>query len=48
MQHKEGGGGGDWIYLRDHTTLSSVLSKELGIMIGVHDEPLEISKDPTE
>ena len=31
MHQKEGSGSGDWIYLRDGTSLSSVMNKELGI-----------------
>jgi frataxin len=34
---KEGGGFGDWIYLRDGTSLTSLLRKELGVEVGVDD-----------
>jgi len=35
-QHqKEGGGQGDWIYLRDGTSLSDVLAKEVGVDVTV-------------
>lgn len=33
MHQKEGSGSGDWIYLRDGTSLSSVMNKELGINV---------------
>ncbi|KXT14365.1 hypothetical protein AC579_2764 [Pseudocercospora musae] len=48
MHQKEGGGTGEWVYLRDGTKLSALLSKELGISIDHHEEELEVSKDPTE
>lgn len=50
MHQKEGGGVGDWIYLRDHSTLNDVLGKEMGIWVDKHGdaEALETSsKDPT-
>ena len=34
MHQKEGAGSGDWIYLRDGTSLTAVLRKELGITVG--------------
>ncbi|GAB7350195.1 hypothetical protein MBLNU459_g0855t1 [Dothideomycetes sp. NU459] len=34
MQHKEESGVGEWIYLRDGTSLTSLLRKELGITVG--------------
>lgn len=34
MHDKEGTAVGDWIYLRDGTTLSDLLRKELGVTIG--------------
>ena len=37
MDHKEGGGVGDWIYLRDGSSLTELLRKELGISIVVDD-----------
>jgi len=33
MHEKEGGGVGDWIYLRDGTSLTEVIRKELGVEI---------------
>lgn len=34
MSSKEGGASGDWVYLRDGTSLISLLRKELGITVG--------------
>lgn len=34
MDSKEGGASGDWVYLRDNTSLTSLLRKELGITVG--------------
>ncbi|KAF2016932.1 Frataxin [Aaosphaeria arxii CBS 175.79] len=35
-QHqKEGAGGGDWIYLRDGTSLTNLLQRELDVQLGV-------------
>ena len=31
MDQKEGGGSGEWLYLRDGTKLSELLRKEVGI-----------------
>jgi frataxin len=31
QNQKEGGGSGEWIYLRDGTTLSELLEQEIGI-----------------
>lgn len=38
MHQKQGGGVGDWIYLRDGTKLTEVLSKELGISVTTTDD----------
>jgi len=38
MHQKEGAGVGDWIYLRDGTSLTTILKKELGIELGVDQE----------
>lgn len=35
---KEGGGSGDWIYLRDGTSLTDIIRKELGIDNEVNDD----------
>lgn len=35
---KEGGGVGDWVYLRDGTSLTDVIRKELGIDNEVDDD----------
>ncbi|KAI9832447.1 MAG: Mitochondrial chaperone Frataxin [Phylliscum demangeonii] len=37
MQHKEGTGVGEWVYLRDQSTLTDLLRKELGVDVGVED-----------
>ncbi|KAJ4297458.1 Mitochondrial matrix iron chaperone [Kalmusia sp. IMI 367209] len=37
MHQKEGGGAGDWIYLRDGTSLTDLVRKELGIELGRDD-----------
>ena len=34
MHQKEGAGTGDWIYLRDGSSLSEILRKEFGINVG--------------
>ncbi|KAG9546940.1 Frataxin, partial [Aureobasidium melanogenum] len=34
QQQKEGAASGDWIYLRDKTSLTTLLRKELGITVG--------------
>jgi frataxin len=33
QQQKEGAASGDWIYLRDKTSLTTLLRKELGITV---------------
>jgi len=38
MEAKEGTASGDWVYLRDGTSLTELLRKELGISIVVGDE----------
>ena len=51
MHQKEGGGVGEWVYLRDGTSLTEVLRKELGISVDVdgHEEAMkEKSVDPVE
>lgn len=35
MNDKEGSGVGDWIYMRDGTSLTELLRKELGVDVGV-------------
>ncbi|KAF2865380.1 hypothetical protein BDV95DRAFT_612765 [Massariosphaeria phaeospora] len=37
MHQKEGAGVGDWIYLRDSTSLSDIIRKELGVELSVDD-----------
>ena len=34
MHQKEGSGTGEWVYLRDGSSLSSLLRKEIGIEVG--------------
>ena len=53
MQEKEGGGEGDWIYLRDGSSLTDLLRKELGVEVelhghGHHESVSAQSRDPTE
>ena len=52
MDQKEGGGLGDWVYLRDGTSLADLLRKEIGVDVSVGDleEQLNLKKstDPTE
>ncbi|KAJ4368835.1 Mitochondrial matrix iron chaperone [Neocucurbitaria cava] len=38
MDFKEGGGQGDWVYLRDGTSLTEILRKELGVDVSVDDQ----------
>jgi frataxin len=49
MHEKEGGGTGEWVYLRDGTNLTTLLGDELGIHIyDQSGEGLKQSTDPTE
>lgn len=44
MGNKEGSGVGEWIYLRDMSTLTEVLRKELAITVNAgdhHDERIQ-------
>jgi frataxin len=38
MHQKEGGGSGDWIYLRDGTSLTELLKKEVGVSLGLDEQ----------
>jgi len=38
MGFKEGGGVGDWIYLRDGSSLTELVRKELGVDVSVDDQ----------
>ena len=38
---KEGGGSGDWIYLRDGTSLTELIRKEIGVEVGVDESVTE-------
>nr|POE90684.1 frataxin like, mitochondrial [Quercus suber] len=38
MHQKEGGGSGDWVYLRDQSRLSDLLGKEVGISIDLQGD----------
>jgi frataxin len=35
MHEKQGAGSGDWVYLRDNSTLTGLLKKELGIDVDI-------------
>jgi frataxin len=35
QNQKEGGGVGDWVYLRDGTSLTELLRKEIAVEVGV-------------
>lgn len=52
MNYKEDSGEGDWIYIRDGSSLEDILRKELGFSVDTsgHEERMEaaLSKDPTE
>lgn len=48
MHQKEGSGNGEWVYLRDGTNLTSLLNKELGILVDPAAEEMKESKDPVE
>ncbi|KAF2172579.1 hypothetical protein M409DRAFT_17810 [Zasmidium cellare ATCC 36951] len=48
MHQKEGGGVGEWVYLRDGSTLTSLLASELGLVVDPHHEEHPPSTDPTE
>jgi frataxin len=47
MHQKEGGGQGAWVYLRDGSRLSALLSKELGLAVDHNEEELAPQKDAT-
>ncbi|KAF2752855.1 Frataxin [Pseudovirgaria hyperparasitica] len=34
MEHKEGSGTGDWVCLRDGSSLTDIIQKELGVQVG--------------
>jgi len=38
MDFKEGGGVGDWVYMRDGSSLTDIIRKELGVDVSVDDE----------
>lgn len=51
MHQKADGGVGDWVYMRDGTSLSALLRKEVGISIDLSEEGeaiKTISVDPVE
>ena len=51
MHQKEGSGEGDWVYLRDGSSLTTLLRKELGIDVDLHgheERMAQTSVDPTE
>jgi len=37
MNQKEGASVGDWVYLRDGSSLTAILRKELGVDLGTED-----------
>lgn len=41
MHQKEGGGVGDWMYIRDGSSMTELLKDELGISVS-HDEEIGI------
>jgi len=43
MDHKEGSGSGEWVYLRDGTSLTELLRQEVGVrgLGAVEDGPVE-------
>lgn len=49
MHEKEGGGQGDWVYLRDGTSLTDICRKELGITLDLHghEESMKAKPDLT-
>ncbi|KAK0255961.1 Mitochondrial matrix iron chaperone [Friedmanniomyces endolithicus] len=51
MHQKEGGGVGDWVYVRDGTRLSALLRKEIGVSVDLSDDgdaTKRASVDPVE
>jgi frataxin len=38
MNSKEGSGQGDWVYMRDGSSLTEILRKELGVDLSVDDD----------
>lgn len=48
MDQKEGGGVGDWIYIRDGTSLSDILRKEIGIDVTIDNLEEELTKKSTD
>lgn len=38
LNAKEGSGQGDWVYLRDGSSLSEIVKKELDVEVGVENE----------
>lgn len=38
MHQKEGGGSGEWIYLRDGSSLTDIIRKELGVELGKDED----------
>ena len=51
LHEKEGSGVGEWVYLRDGTTLSEIMRKELGITVDIDGSEAQLDKksvDPFE
>lgn len=38
QDHKQGGGNEDWVYLRDGSSLTEILRKELGVDLSADDD----------
>lgn len=38
MNQKEGAGRGEWIYLRDNSTLTELIKDEIGVNLGVDED----------
>ncbi|KAK5132037.1 hypothetical protein LTR08_000374 [Meristemomyces frigidus] len=48
MHEKEGGGAGDWVYVRDGTSLTDLLRRELGISVDIDGDAEALVKPSVE
>ena len=48
MHQKEGGGAGDWIYVRDGTSLTDLLRREMGISVDIDGDAEALVKPSVE
>ncbi|KAF2765525.1 Frataxin [Teratosphaeria nubilosa] len=48
LHEKQGGGVGDWVYLRDGTRLTELLRKEVGISVDVVGDDIDVKKPSTD